>query len=245
MGFIRRKDVTEYSGDFSFLPRLRRSRTIRNLIFTTSADYFEGGDGKVETRTQGLTLGVQFLNSGSVNLSINENFDRLVNTFFIRSTRRGHPSDLPIAAGDYKYREYSLRFNTNRARRFSGSGNISLGEFWDGHRKSFGGSLGLKPNYHLNVDLDYRHDRVNLPNGSFTTSLVGARFLYGFTPRAFLNAFFQYNADTNEVSSNIRFNLIHHPLSDLYLVYNDRRDTLRGQVVERAFIVKLTNLFNF
>jgi hypothetical protein len=48
-----------------------------------------------------------------------------------------------------------------------------------------------------------------------------------------------------EVSTNIRFNIIHHPLSDLYLVYNDRRDTLAGQAIERALIIKLTNLFNF
>ena len=84
-----------------------------------------------------------------------------------------------------------------------------------------------------------------LSNGSFTTDLVGARFTYAFTPRAFLNAFFQYNADTHQVSSNIRFNIMHRPLSDLYLVYNDTRDTDSGELVGRAFMIKLTNLFNF
>lgn len=54
-----------------------------------------------------------------------------------------------------------------------------------------------------------------------------------------------FNADTHQLSSNIRFDLIHHPLSDLYLVYNDTRDTITGRVRERAFIVKLTNLFSF
>ena len=43
--------------------------------------------------------------------------------------------------------------------------------------------------------------------------------------RAVLNACFQYNADTDQISSNIRFNIIHRPLSDLFLVYDDRRDT--------------------
>jgi len=86
---------------------------------------------------------------------------------------------------------------------------------------------------------------VVLPQGSFTTQLVGARVLYGFSPRLFLNAFFQYNADTRQVSSNIRFNFTHHPLSDLYIVYNDRRDTTNGGLVERALVVKVTNLFTF
>ena len=47
------------------------------------------------------------------------------------------------------------------------------------------------------------------------------------------------------MSSNIRFNIIHHPLSDLFVVYNDTRDTRRGQIAGRAFIIKLTHLFNF
>ena len=245
IGFIRRRDMTQYSGDFSWLPLMKGSRTIRNLIFSTNLDYYEGGNGKVETRTQTVNLGMQLQNRGSINFSANETFDRLVNAFFIRSTRQGHSSDLTIAAGDYKYREYAARFDTGQSRKISGDGNMSWGEFWNGRRKSFSGSLGLRPNHHVNVELTYSQNRVNLPNGSFTTNLVGTRLLYGFTPRLFINAFIQYNADTHQVSSNIRFNLIHHPLSDLYLVYNDRRDTVRGEPVERAFIIKLTNLFNF
>jgi len=105
--------------------------------------------------------------------------------------------------------------------------------------------LNLKPTYHLTMNLTYDRNRVDLPNGAFTTNLIGAKFIYGFTPRAFVNAFIQYNADTHLVSSNLRFDLIHHPLSDLYIVYNDTRDTITDQIRERAFIVKLTNLFNF
>ncbi len=245
MGFIRRKDMTQYSGNFSWLPLLPSSRIIRNLVFSTELDYYEGGNSKVETRTQAINLGANLQNGGSINFSVNENFDRLVNPFLIRSQRRGHPSDLAIDAGDYRFRDYSARFSSSQQGKITGNANITLGEFWDGHRKSFGGSVGLRPNYHANITVDYRHDRVSLPNGSFQTTLVGARLLYGFSPRVFLNSFVQYNADTHQVSSNIRFNFIHHPLSDLYLVYNDRRDTRTGQFVERTFTVKLTNLFSF
>jgi hypothetical protein len=125
------------------------------------------------------------------------------------------------------------------------SGNTSWGEFWNGHNRSLSSSLDYSPNYRVNIDLSYSRNYVTLPAGEFTTQLVGARVLYGFSPRAFFNAFIQYNADTHQVSSNLRFNFMHHPLSDIYVVYNDRRDTSAGQLVERAFIVKVTNLFNF
>ena len=71
------------------------------------------------------------------------------------------------------------------------------------------------------------------------------KVLYAFNSRAFLNTFLQYNAERHQFSSNVRFNIIHHPLSDLYVVYNDTRETTTREIVGRAFMVKLTNLFNF
>jgi hypothetical protein len=238
VGFIRRRDVTNYSGEFAWLPRFRSSSSIRNLVFRFTPEYYGGSSsGKVETRTQGGTVGIQFQNASSIMFSATPTFDRLVSPFRIRP-------DITVPVGDYNYLSYSGSFNTNGTRRISGSGNFSTGEFWDGHRKSFGGSFISKPNYHLSLQLDYSRDHVELPTGTFTTGLVGARFLYSFNPRTFLNAYFQYNAETHQVTSNIRFNIIHHPLSDLFIVYNDRRDTNAGQLLERAFIVKFTNLLD-
>jgi hypothetical protein len=156
----------------------------------------------------------------------------------------GNPR-VAIQPGDYKYLEYRASFNTSQSRKIGGNGNFTWGDFYNGRRKALTGVLNLRPNYHLNMNLNYDRNQVTLPNGAFTTNLVGTRFTYAFTPRSFLNAFIQYNADTHQVSSNIRFDLTHRPLSDLYRVYNDRRDTVTGQLLERAFIVKLTNLFNF
>jgi hypothetical protein len=93
--------------------------------------------------------------------------------------------------------------------------------------------------------LNYNRNRIELSNTATITNVMGARFSYGFSPRAFLNAFFQYNSETREVSSNIRFNLTYRPLSDIYIVYNDRRNTMTDLPVERAFIVKLTRLVTF
>ena len=52
--------------------------------------------------------------------------------------------------------------------------------------------------------------------------------LYAFSSRTSLNAFLQYNSTTDEFSVNTRFNIIYRPLSDLFVVYNERRDTLTG-----------------
>jgi hypothetical protein len=59
-----------------------------------------------------------------------------------------------------------------------------------------------------------------------------------------LYSFLQYKATTNQFNANTRFNLIHRPLSDLFVVYNERRDT-SGALIERGLIVKFTNMFDF
>jgi hypothetical protein len=239
VGFVRRSNMTQYSADAAWRPQIRRSATIRNLIASTSMDYFEGASsGDIETRTQEGTLGVQFENNGSLNFNVNQTFDRLVRPFAIRS-------NVAIPVGDYEYRRYTASVNSGSNRKVGVTGNVNWGEFWSGDNRAFTTALDIRPNYHINVDLNYSRNHVTLPNGTFTTGLVGARLLYGFSPRAFFNAFVQYNQDTHQVSSNLRFNFTHHPLSDLYLVYNDRRDTRTGDVVDRAVIVKVTNLFSF
>ena len=239
MGFVRRGNVGDYSEDFFWRPRFRKSDTFQYLTFQLSADYYKSGStGKVESRTQEGLVGLTFQNGASITFDTFQSFDRLLKPFAIRP-------NISIAPGDYTYLQYTPSFRTSPSKKLSGSAGYTWGEFWNGRQKSFNGELILKANYHLNVDFTYGRNDVELTNGAFTTNLVGLRFTYGFTPRAFLNGFVQYNADTHQVSSNIRLNITHHPLSDVYFVYNDTRDTMTGQLVGRAFIVKFTNLFNF
>ncbi len=239
VGFVRRPNATKYAGEFSFNPLIESSRSIRNLIFGTILEYFEDGTTEqVETRIQDLNLGIRFQNGASINYLLAETFERLNRVFRIRPA-------VGIPAGDYKFRRQRISASSDATEKISGGGSVGWGKFWDGESESFTANLSVKPNYRLNVDLNYSRNQVDLVGGSFTTNLLGLRFVYAFNARAFFNAFIQYNAERNEVSSNLRFNIIHRPLSDLFVVYNDRRSTANAQVVERALIVKFTNLFNF
>ncbi len=44
----------------------------------------------------------------------------------------------------------------------------------------------------------------------------------------FIDALVQWNPESNAVNTNLRFNLIHRPLSNIYLVYNEQRFTTAG-----------------
>jgi len=235
---LNQRNIEKTSGNVSWRPRLEGNARIRNLVLSSGIDYTANNDGQVETREQTVGTGLAFYGGAAINLDATRTFDRLTSGFPIRS-------DITIREGDYQYDKYSVRFNTNRSRKVSGNARYQFGEFWDGRRDSESFGLAVKPNPHLNFSLDYSRNQVRLSNGSFATNLVGARVLYSFTNKMFLNAFLQYNTDAAQFSSNIRFHLIHHPLSDLYIVFNERRDTQTGLLLDRALVIKFTQLFSF
>jgi len=70
--------------------------------------------------------------------------------------------------------------------------------------------------------------------------LVGMNANYSFSKRMFLKALIQYNSEANEMVSNIRYNFMHKPLSDLFIVYNERRDLDTNEVIDRAITLKFT-----
>ncbi len=89
---------------------------------------------------------------------------------------------------------------------------------------------------------------VDLVQGSFTSQLVGSRVTYTLSPRMFASALLQYNSAGNTSSNSIRFRWEYLPGSDLFVVYNDQRDTLAPlfpDLVNRSVIVKINRLFRF
>ena len=82
--------------------------------------------------------------------------------------------------------------------------------------------------------------------GSFTTHLLGARLIYGVTARMFASALLQYSSVSRAVTANVRFRWEYQPGSELFLVFNEQRDTsVRAfpALANRAFIIKITRLF--
>ncbi len=236
VGFIRRRDNDHYAVNAGVLPRLR-NRYVRNLNFAAGADYYARWRGDLQTRQQDLSAGMAFHNSSTVGYTVTHNWERLAEPFGIRS-------NVAIPVGDFEFTQQELNFSLDRSRRLSGGGKALWGGFWGGNQRSGVLTLDLKPTYRLNLDVNYSVNRVTLPQGDFTTHLVVTRALYAFTTHLFLNSFVQYNADTHQLSSNVRFNFLYRPLSDLYVVVNDRHDTT-GQLLERALVVKLTRLLSF
>jgi hypothetical protein len=102
----------------------------------------------------------------------------------------------------------------------------------------------------LSVEPSVSHNRVELPEGRFITNLVTARTTYSVTPLMFVSALLQYNSSRHALSTNVRFRWEYQPGSELFVVYNEQRDTLIApprftELENRALIIKLNRLFRF
>ena len=69
---------------------------------------------------------------------------------------------------------------------------------------------------------------------------------YTATPRMFVSALLQYSSSLNALSANMRLRWEYQPGSELFVVYNEERDTrVRGfpEMSNRSVIVKVNRLF--
>ncbi|MBI4456688.1 MAG: carbohydrate binding family 9 domain-containing protein [Acidobacteria bacterium] len=238
VGFVPRRGIRKSTGEFALRPRPKeRIPVIREFEPFIGVEYITDQDNVLETRTVDSRFTVTFQNSSVIWLGRQSRFERLTEPFRIRT-------DQFIASGDYQFDEYQLSLSTDKSRMFSGELLLTTGGFYDGDKRSRRLSGRFQPGRHFRAELTWTQDNIKLPSGSFDTNLVIARFGYSFNTKMFLNALIQYNTDQREVTSNIRFNLIHHSLSDFFLVYNERR-AFTGEVMERALIGKLTYIFSF
>ena len=238
VGFVPRVGIRKSRGKFVYKPRPgERISRIREFQPSITMDYITNQEDILETRLLRSGFATIFQNGEILQFTYQSRFERLEVPFEIRPTQK-------ISVGDYSFDEFTAAFSTDQSKMLVGIGSITKGDFFDGEKDSYRVDLGFHPGYHLATDLTWRHDDVRLPSGDFTTTLVTSRSRYSFSTTIFLNALIQYNSALREISSNIRFNWIYKPLSDFFLVYNERRATT-GEVRERALIAKFTYVFDF
>ena len=126
-------------------------------------------------------------------------------------------------------------FRLGQQRLLAGTVSLQQGSFFSGDKTTVGftrGRLELTPQ--LSVEPSVSYNRVDLPEGRFTTTLVTTRTTYTVTPLMFVSGLLQYNSSSHALSTNVRLRWEYQPGSELYVVYNEQRDTLAPHPVARA-----------
>ena len=243
IGFMRREDFRRTYAYAQFSPRPEGIEAVRQFTWGGSIDYIENGAGQLETRILSGRFQTSFENSDSLSADIQRDYEFLARPFEITD-------DVTIPIGGYEFQDFQASYRMGPQRRLAGSLSFQHGEFFDGDITAVGYSRGrIEVTRQFAVEPSVSLNRITLPHGKFTAKVATTRLTYTFTPRMFASVLLQYNSTNNVLSTNVRLRWEYQPGSELFVVYNDQRDTWlnRGFPIleNRAFVVKLTRQFRF
>jgi hypothetical protein len=242
VGFVRRGDMKRSFALFRFSPRPVSIKSVRKFYWIGSLNYIEDGRGHLETRDAYGDFAIEFQNSDRLDVELTKSYEFLEAEFPIAS-------GVTIPIGGHEFLNARVAFLLGQQRTLSGTISVEQGTFYDGHKTTIGfrqGRIEVTPQ--LSMEPSFSINRVILPYGAFTSNVVGSRVTYTMTPLMFVSALVQYNSGSSAASTNLRLRWEYRPGSELFVVYNDERNTLtRGfpDLKNRAFIVKVNRLLRF
>jgi hypothetical protein len=243
VGFVRRLDMRREFALFRFSPRPANTKSrIRKYYYNTWAEYITTSAGQVQNRTVTGEFALDFQNSDHANLKFSNFHEYLPVPLTL-----GPGVRVPVGAYDYRSVLAGYNFGPQRFW-FTTNTSLEFGTFYQGHKMSAivtTGAISWPP--HVIVEPYYALNRIAIPQGLLNQNLVGPRITYGFSPQAFLSALLQYNTTTNTTSSNVRLRWEYRPGSELFVVWNEQRDTLSSglPLQNRALVVKFNHLWRY
>ena len=236
MGYVPRRGIKKYDGEIRGVYR-PKSKTVRQVVPHVVINYITDPSGHIDSKFIDYHILATLQNGASMEIGQGPTIEVLTKSFTLNNGQNIVP------AGTYNSYEYFFFFRPDPSRRFQPNGRFAVGPFYTGYKHSYMVGENLRLNHKFNTSLSYTYNNISLADGRYKTHLLSTRVNYSFSTSVFLNALVQYNSDQRQWSSNIRFNVIHHPLSDFFLVYNERRDSLSGNLMDRALIAKVTYMF--
>lgn len=242
VGFVRRDNIKRTLAELRFSPRPRRIQSVRRFWWMGSVDYFEDGSGRVDSRDRSGEFAIEFQNADRFSVVYTNSYEFLPGPFRIAS-------DVTLPVGGYAWDNLRVGYNLGQQRRVLTNFTVEYGTFYNGHRTAVSATrsrISLTPKFSL--EPTYTLNRVEVVQGKFTSHLAGSRVTYTMSPRMFASTLVQYKSANNAMSANVRLRWEYRPGSELFVVYNDERDTRKAgfpDLSTRAFIVKINRLFRF
>jgi hypothetical protein len=248
IGFEMMNDYTVFRGGFSYgwispeKSKLYMHRPETRFMYRNFID-----DGTFMSFTNFTGWDFQTKNQWQGSVFLVYNNERL------RDSLEISPDELYIPPGRYSYFNLRGSISTPMSRPFYIMFMTETGQFYDGNRISMRFQPTWNISKHFELGCTYNFDRVTVTkrNSSMTNHIAGIKALYMLNTKLSVNAFVQYNTALNGVISNFRIRYNPREGNDLYIVFNEDRNTdiYRELPVlpvynSRAVMIKYTYTFN-
>lgn len=241
VGLLRREEFRRNFAELRFSPRPARISAVRKFHYQGSLDYTTDVRGRLETREAQLEFRTEFQNGDNWSVTYERRFEFLPEPLQLADT-----ATVPVGA--YRFQSVRTGYQLGPQRRVTGWLNAQHGSFFGGRRTetSYRGRIEITPR--VSVEPGVNLNWITLPDTRFTSAVLSTRASFTFSPQAMVSALIQYNSSRHLMTTNVRFRWEYQPGSDLFVVYNEGRDSLDSPssgLRDRSFVVKLTRLIRF
>jgi hypothetical protein len=216
LGFIRRTNYNSYTWNLRISPRWFSKLGIKRMLFkpwgfTMYKTFTTGELESLSNETR--PLGAVFKSGERFEINFIQNYDRLDDNFNLTDA-------ISIPTGKYWMYNYEFQFETYKSRKIWISLLYNFGDFYTGNIKTFETEVGLNYNRHLNFNVSYSQNTVDLPEGKVITNEIDSYVNYSFTTKLNFSLFGQYNSLDEVMLYNTRLHWIPKVGSDFYVAYN-------------------------
>lgn len=233
-GFIRRTGVGEMYSTVGIHKRFRNRRLLE-LNPYAEINQIETLSSVTETRTASLGLDLLFTDGSRLINKITNSYEGILSDFSLYNST--------VVTGVYRFNSFSSYFRSNRSLPFSADLGVSGGGFYGGNRRTLTLNVRLRPNYRFSVQLGAQRNEIDFGDSNFSADTYSLKVKYNVSTTLLNTLYIQYNAAEEKLIANARINLIHAPLSDLFVVYSEERSLGRSEESAGYIAVKFTRLF--
>ncbi|MFK8164312.1 MAG: DUF5916 domain-containing protein, partial [Lewinella sp.] len=157
----------------------------------------DNGTGLNEWYTR-LRHFIFYKNTSQLRFRLNNNYVDLIFPFNLTGT--------PLPAGDYNFTEFNVQFNTDRRQKFQTEWFVVYGQFYNGTKLTYRGSLTYlaQPWGNFTLGIERNEIRLPAPFGDANFTLATGRAEINFSTNLFWTTFLQYNTQADNFNVNSR-----------------------------------------
>jgi len=165
LGFVNRKNIKTFESEFLYRNRINNNY-FNNIQSRVIYNYTADIDGlKLSEYKKFRPLEFSFVNNDYVNAAYISRFERVQHTFSLAG-------EVDIVPGDYSFDRYSIYYESNDSRAFSGRLWYETGDYFNGTRDDYEIAFTIKPNKHIYFEVEYEINEMNFNGKSFDTTTI-------------------------------------------------------------------------
>jgi hypothetical protein len=236
VGFINRKGVNHAYATIGGHPPVFYGKLFKLNPYIES-HYVTDNSSSLVTQTNVASINFHFKDGSLFGI-------KGVSRFEVVRTPFSVGKDLQVLAGNYNFSEFVVSYRSNASLPFFANINLFNGSYFAGRKKTIALNLAVRAGYKLTSELTSSYNEITYSGQKVYANLYGLKVKYSYSTNLHALLYYQFNAITNESSTNIRFNFMHSPLSDLFIIFSERRIGIDGDQIDQGIAIKFTKLFS-